>query len=93
MKTRNRVQERHQAAVGGSTQAEELCGIQEDRLGQPGGATAQSGAGCSATGEPRQCWGRAELSGPLSSVLGLLEGSSLQWAGAVLQLTVSYLWF
>lgn len=36
---------------------------------------------------------QAERSRPLSSVLGLPEESSLQWAGAALQLTVSYLWF
>lgn len=31
---------------------EERCGIQSDRLRPPGGATAQSGAVCAATGEP-----------------------------------------
>ena len=36
---------------------------------------------------------QAERSGPLSSVLGLPEGSCLQREGAVPQLTVSYLWF
>lgn len=65
-------------------------------LGRHWGATAQSGASCSAAGEPQK-WGcprpQAERSGPLSSVLELPEGSSLQWAGAAPQLTVSYLWF
>lgn len=91
------MQERHQAAGGGGERAGGgRCGIQEDRLRQPGGATARSGAGCWATGEPGEGGcprPQAERSGPLSSVLGLPEGSSLQRKGAVPQLTVSYLWF
>lgn len=94
----------------GSRQAEGLCGIQEDRLGQlrgvpgPGGGVGVSrpvwsglhswplGSGGSG-GTGRGPGPRRNGSGPLSSELGLPEGSSLQWAGAVLQLTVSYLWF
>lgn len=71
-----------------------MCGIQEHLRGQPWVPLpglelallpwAPSGLGTQEMGVRPQA---------KRSVLGLPEGSSLQWAEPVPQLTVSYLWF